>query len=115
MDPYLKRYNGYVNLADILTSSGKRMADLPKLPQYTSAKGDTFICWNSALGTCYQGKRCRYSRGHLKPGDATDAFADATLECISKGVLYYTNLPAGSPDSPGKKRKAAGGEGAGSP
>jgi hypothetical protein len=115
MDPYLKRYNGYVNLAEILTSSGKRMSDLPTLPNYTSAKGDTFICWNSALGTCFQGKRCRYSRGHLKQGDATDAFAEATLECISKGVLYYTNLPAGSPDSPVKKRKAAGGDGAGTP
>lgn len=112
MDPYLKRYNRYVNLAEILTSSGKRMSDLPTLPQYTSAKGDTFICWNSALGTCYQGKRCRYSRGHLKQGEATDSFADATLDCISKGVLYYTNLPVGSADSPLKKRKA-GGESAG--
>ena len=55
MDPYLKRYNNYVNLSDILTASGKRMNDLPTLPQYCSAKGDSFICWNSVLGTCLQG------------------------------------------------------------
>ena len=44
MDPYLKRYNNYVNLSDILTASGKRMTNLPTLPQYCSAKGDSFIC-----------------------------------------------------------------------
>ena len=31
MDPYLKRYNNYVNLSDILTALGKRMTDLPTL------------------------------------------------------------------------------------
>jgi hypothetical protein len=31
MDPYLKGYNNYVNLSDILTASGKRMTDLPTL------------------------------------------------------------------------------------
>jgi len=90
MDPYLKRYNNYVNLSDILTASGKRMSDLPTLPQYCSAKGDSFICWNSVLGTCLRGRRCRFARGHVKQGDASDAFADATLDCVSKGVLYYT-------------------------
>ncbi len=29
MGPYLKRYNNFVNIADILTASGKRMTDLP--------------------------------------------------------------------------------------
>ena len=37
-----------------------------------------------------------------------DAFADAVSECISKWVLYYTNLPAGA-GSPRNKHK--GGEG----
>jgi hypothetical protein len=114
MDPYLKRYNNYVNLSEILTSSGKRMTDLPTLPQYCSAKGDSFICWNSVLGTCFQGRRCRYAKGHVKQGEATDAFADAALDCVSKGVLYYTNLPPGSLDSPRNKRKP-GGEGSGTP
>ncbi len=84
---------GKWSLSDILTSSGKRMTDLSTLPQYCSAKGDSFICWNSMLGTCLQGRRCQYARGHVKQGDAMDAFADATLDCVSKGVLYYTNLP----------------------
>jgi hypothetical protein len=114
MDPYLQRYNGYVNLSEILTSSGKRMSDLPTLPQYCSAKGESLICWNSVLGTCFQGKRCRYDKGHVQQGEATNAFADATLDCVSKGVLYYTNLPPGSSDSPHNKRKP-GGEGAGTP
>jgi hypothetical protein len=114
MDPYLKRYNNYVNLSDILTASGKRMNDLPTLPQYCSTKGDAFICWNSVLSTCLQGRRCRFARGHVKQGDATDAFADATLDCMSKGVIYYTNLPPGTSDSSISKRKWGGG-GAGTP
>ena len=45
----------------------------------------------------------------MKQGDAMDAFADATLDCVSKGVIYYTNLPPGSSDSPSNKRKWGGG------
>jgi hypothetical protein len=90
------------------------MTDLPTLPQYCSAKGDSFICWNSVLGTCLRGRRCQFARGHVKQGDATDSFADATLDCVSKGVLYYTNLPPGSSESPSSKRKWGGG-GAGTP
>jgi hypothetical protein len=50
MDPYLKRYNGYVDLGEILTSSGKCMSDLPTLPQYCSARGESLICWNTVSG-----------------------------------------------------------------
>ena len=114
MDPYLKRYNNYVNLSDILTASGKCMTGLPTLPQYCSTKGDSFICWKSVLGTCLRGRRCRFARGHVKQGDATDAFADASLDCVSKGVLYYTNLPPGTPASPSSKHKWSGG-GTGTP
>ncbi len=32
MDPYLKRYNNFVGLSDILTACGKRMTDLPTIP-----------------------------------------------------------------------------------
>ncbi len=46
-------------------------------------------------------------KGHLKKGEATDAFADAISECISKGVVYYTNLPAGA-SSPWNKWKGRG-------
>jgi hypothetical protein len=67
MDPYLKRYNNYVNVAEILTASGKRMTDLPStLPQYCHPTGQSFLCWNSALGKCFRGPRCKFSRGHLK-------------------------------------------------
>ena len=48
----------------------------------------------------------------MKQGEASDAFADATLDCVSKGVLYYTKLAPGSEESPGTKRKwGSGGKG----
>jgi hypothetical protein len=54
IDPYLLRYNNVLNLLDILTSSGKRMTDLPTLPQYCLPTGHPFICWNSVLVKCYR-------------------------------------------------------------
>jgi hypothetical protein len=104
MDPYLKQYTNFLNILEILTSSGKRMTDLPSLPQSCHPTGQPFLCWNSILGKCFQGARCRYLKGHLKKGESTDAFSDAISKCISKGVLYYTNLPAGA-SSPWNKRK----------
>jgi hypothetical protein len=44
MDPYLKRYNNYVNIPEILTASGKRMSDLPTLPKYCHPTGQSFLC-----------------------------------------------------------------------
>jgi hypothetical protein len=52
MDPYLQRYSNVLNLSEILTSSGKRMTDLPSLPQYCLPTGNPFICWNSVLAKC---------------------------------------------------------------
>jgi hypothetical protein len=107
MDPYLERYNSILNLSQTLTLSGNRMTDLPSLPQYCQPTGQPFLCWNSVLGKCFRGAWCKYSKGHLKKGDATDAFAEALFECISKGVLYYTNLPTGA-SSPRYKRIGGG-------
>ncbi len=108
MDPYLKKFNNFVNLSKILTSLGKRMPDLPTLPKYCHPTGQPFICWNSVLGKCVRGSRCKFSRRHLSKGDATDKFADAVNDCIGKDVLYYTNLPVGA-RSPNNKRKGVGG------
>ncbi len=104
MDPYLKHYNNIVIFLEILTSSGKWITDLPTLPQYCLPLGQPFLCWNSVLGKCFQGLWCKYYKGHLRKGDATDTFAATISECINKGVLYYTNLPAGA-GSPRNKRK----------
>jgi hypothetical protein len=104
MDLYLKKYNNFVNLLDILTLLGKQMTDLPTLLKYCHPSGQLFLCWNSVLGKCFRGSRCKFSWGHLKRGDVTEAFADAISDCISKGVLYCTNLPAGE-DYPSNKRK----------
>ena len=110
MDPYLKRYNNFVSIADILTTSGKRMTDLPTLPEYCHPTGHMFLCWDSVLGKCFHGPRCKFSRGHMKKGDFTDAFADGVTDVISKGVIYYTNLPAreGGGGSPHNKCKGRG-------
>jgi hypothetical protein len=108
MDPYLKKYNNFVNLSEILTLSSKRMTDLSTLPKYCHPTGQPFICWNSVLGKCFRGSWCKFSWGHLSNGDATDEFADAVNDCIVKGVLYYTNLPVGA-GSQNNKRKGVGG------
>ena len=94
MDPYLRQYNNFINLTKILILMGKCMTNLPNLPQYCLPTGATIICWNSVLGKCLWGKRCKFARGHVKKGDATKAFADEVVDVISKGVVPYINLPA---------------------
>jgi hypothetical protein len=107
MDPYLTRYNNFVYLSDILTACGKRLMDLPTLTKYCHPTGLSFLCWNSVLGRCFWGSRCKYSKGHVKKGDIMDEFANAVLDCISKGVLHYINLPEG--ESPTNKQRRGGG------
>jgi hypothetical protein len=110
MDPFLLKYNNVLNLLDILTSSGKQMKDLPTLPQYCLPIGHPFICWNSVLAKCYRGPRYRFARGHLKSGEAIDAFAGAVADVIKKGVAYYTNLTVGSVSPSGKQKAGGGGQ-----
>jgi hypothetical protein len=108
MDPYILKYNNYINLLAILTSSGKRMGDLPTLPQYCTPTGTPLLCWNNVLGRCFRGKRCKFFNGHLRKSNVTDEFADNVVDCISKGVVYYTGLTQGG-TSPGEKRKSVEG------
>ncbi len=105
MDPYLKRYNIYVNIPKILTASGKRMSDLPTLPKYCHPTGQSFLCWNCVLGRCFRGPRCRFAWGHLKKSESTDLFADCVTNVISKGVLHYINLPVGEGGDGSPKKK----------
>jgi hypothetical protein len=46
MDPYLKRYNNYVNIPEILTASGKRMSDTATQQANLSCVGMAF--WGDA-------------------------------------------------------------------
>jgi hypothetical protein len=103
MDPYLAKYNNYINLSDVLTAADKRITDMPGLKGYTNPSGSSCICWNTVLGQCFKGKRCRYYKGHVRKADITDEFAEAVTDCIGKGVVYYTDLPKGG--SPEGKRK----------
>jgi hypothetical protein len=93
MDPYLQKYNNYFDLSALLTASGRRMGDLPTLPQYCSPTGATLICWNSILGKCFRGKQCKFFRGHLRKGKAMDKFADNVIDTIGKGVTHYLDVP----------------------
>ena len=115
MDPYLKRYNNYVNIPEILTASGKRMSDLPTLPKYCHPTGQSFLCWNAVLGRCFRGPRCRFVRGHPKKGESTEAFADSVTDVISKGVLHYINLPVGEGSDGGSPKNTRKGGGVGAP
>ena len=108
MDPYLAKYNNYINLSEILTASNKRITDMPTLPNYTTPTGSSCICWNTVLGRCFKGRQCRYSKGHVRKANMTDEFAEAVANCISKGVLHYTEMPQGG-GSPDGKRKATEG------
>ena len=65
MDPYLARYNNYINLSAILTAENKRITDLPSLPNYCTPTGVSFICWNTVLRRCFRGKQCKYYKGHV--------------------------------------------------
>jgi hypothetical protein len=104
MDPYLAKYNNYINISEILTASNKRFTNLPTLPSYTTPTGSSCICWNTILGRCFKGRRCRYIKGHVQKADVMDEFAEAVTNCIGKGLLYYSNLSQGG--SPDKKRSA---------
>jgi hypothetical protein len=64
------------------------MMNLPTLPQYCLPTGVPIICWNSVLGKCFQGKRCKIARGNVKKDNATEAFAYRVVDVISKGVVY---------------------------
>jgi hypothetical protein len=101
MDPYLSKYNNYIDLSAILTALGKWVLDLPSLPQYCAPTEIPLICWNNVLGCCFRGRQCKFLKGHLCKGNVTDNIAESVTDCIGKGVLYYTDLPqAGT--SPGK-------------
>jgi hypothetical protein len=108
MDPYLACYNNHISLSEILNAAGKMMKDLPTLPNYCTPTGTSYLCWNSVLGKCFRGKRCRYSRGHIRKADFTEEFANGVSDVISKGVLFFTANPQGPPSPPGKRKVAEG-------
>ncbi len=43
IDPYLSRYNNYIDLSAILTASRKRIGDLPSMPQHCTPTGTSLI------------------------------------------------------------------------
>jgi hypothetical protein len=85
MDPYLKRYNNYVNIPEILTASGKRMSDLPTLPKYCHPSGQSFLCWNCVLGRCFRGPWCKFALGHLKRANPPTCLPTVSRTSSAKG------------------------------
>jgi hypothetical protein len=106
MNPYLAKYNNYIDLSAILTASGKTMRDMPTLPKYSTPTGTAYICWNSVLGKCFRRRICKFIKGHVRKGEVTKEFADAVVDCIGKGVLYYTETHLATWGSPEGKWKA---------
>ncbi len=106
MDPYLAKYNNYIDLLAILMASSKTMRDMPTLPKYRTPTRTAYICWNSVLGRCFRGRRCKFIKGHVRKGEVTNEFAEAVADYIGKGVLYYTETPLTMGGSPEGKRKA---------
>jgi hypothetical protein len=93
MDPKLQWHNNFINLSEIITSSGKCMTDLPSLSQFCLPTGAPLICWNSLLGKYFRGSRCKNACGQLKKCDATDTIANLVSDVIMKWVLHYTSIP----------------------
>ncbi len=66
MNPYLKGYNNFVSMSDILTLSSKRMPDLPTLQKYCHPTNQSCLCWNSVLGRCFWGRVMQMCSGPHK-------------------------------------------------
>jgi hypothetical protein len=66
----------------------------------------TYHLLEQHVGEMFPGKEGKFAWGHVKRGDGIDAFANAVLDVIIKGMLHYTNLLAGE-RSPCRKSKTA--------
>ncbi len=70
MDSFLKRYNNFVGLSDILTACGKWMTDLPTIPNYCHTTGQSFFVLEQRVGAVFPRwlmqvlERPREKRGH---------------------------------------------------
>jgi hypothetical protein len=75
--------------------------------------GTVFLMLEQRVGQVLLRRAVQILERPRKKGDITDAFVDAIINCISKGVLHYTNLPEG--ENPTNKQRRGGGGAAGNP
>jgi hypothetical protein len=68
MDPYLKRYNNYVNIPEILTASRKRMLDLPMLPKILPPKWPILLVLELCVGEMFPRTSVQVCPGPFKKG-----------------------------------------------
>jgi hypothetical protein len=105
MDPYLERFNGRIQLNEVLDAAGKRQTDLPMLPRFCYDNRRPFMCWNSNLGRCmYQEYWYWRKGGHPGHKNIPDDFAEKVCAVIGPGIQVRMN-PTGGDGSPGKKIK----------
>jgi hypothetical protein len=67
MDPYLKRYNNYVNIPEILTASGKRMSP-PHPSKILPPNGPIFLVLECRFGEMFPGTSVQVCPGPSKKG-----------------------------------------------
>ena len=105
MEPFLVRFRGRCSVSNILTASGKRFEDLPKLEEYPGG-----VCWLHSLGLCPYGDQCSFIAGHVAKGTFTDAIADQVVGTLQAGIASLMARPegGGSPSGKRKYRRGAG-------
>jgi len=101
IDPYLKRYNNYMNIPEILTPHPSKILP-PNCP--------ILLVLELRVGKMLPRTSVQVCPGPFKKGESRDSFADSVTDVISKGVLHYINLPVGEggDGSPKNKRKGRG-------
>lgn len=105
MAPYIAKLGDNVYVGEILDAAGIRLNDLP-VPtgtRFASKDGKvTYLCWNSVLGRCKFGSKCKYKKNHPAAGELPDAYASAVVSALQQGVNYVVSTKESSP----KKVKA---------
>jgi len=84
MEPYLIRFRGRCSVSNILTASGKRFEDLPKLDEFPGG-----ICWLNSIALCPYGANCTFIAGHVPKGTLTDAVLGQEVVWVDIRTFQY--------------------------
>ncbi len=87
---FLVRFRGRCSVSNILTASGKRFDNLPKLEEYPGG-----VCWLHLLGLCPYGDQCSFKAGHVAKGAITDTIVDHVVGTLQVGITSLMARPEG--------------------
>ena len=108
MEPFLVQFGRRISVSNILTASGKRFEDLPKLDEFPGG-----VCWLHSLAICPYGTNCSFSAGHVPKGTLTEAHADQVVETLQVGITQLMSTAPPSGGSPSGRKRQRGGQGRG--